>query len=157
MTEEEFWQSYKEIDYGLGLGPCWIWTKARRGKYGAALMNGKVQDVHRISYKLTHGVIPDGLWILHKCDHGLCFRPEHIWAGTAAENIHDMDAKGRANRPSFKGEEHGMAKLTEADVLAIRARYPGKRGTVKALAEEYGVNRMTIFRVTNEKNWTHVA
>jgi hypothetical protein len=157
MTTANFWQSCVVVDYGLAIGPCWIWTKAIRNGYGAASMAGKVEDTHRIAYRLTHGSIPEGLSVLHHCDHGLCIRPEHLFSGTQADNIHDMDAKARSNRVGRKGEAHHKAKLTDANITDIRAAYSVRvRGTVKALAAKYGLNRQTINRVALHKAWTHI-
>jgi len=154
----EFWNNFVVVDYHLPIGPCWIWTRAHRNGYGAVSMNGRVEDTHRVSYKLTYGSIPDGENVLHRCDHGLCGRPTHLFSGTQADNMHDMDAKGRGNRVGMKGVAHHKAKLTEADVLNIRSAYAmGTRGMVKYLAEKYKLNRQTINRIGRLKAWTHLV
>ena len=61
-------------------------------------------------------------------------------------------------RPNI-GERHGRAKLTEADVRAIRSRHVwlcGKNG-VTALAKEYGVAKHTIQLIVQRKTWKHVT
>jgi 5-methylcytosine-specific restriction endonuclease McrA len=76
---------------------------------------------------------------LAKCQL-LCF-PHHV-AKTRTEP--------HPNRA--RGERTATAKLTEADVLTIRA---SRVGTV-ALARQYGVSRHTITNVRSRKTWTHI-
>lgn len=63
--------------------------------YGAIKVDGKVMGTHRLSYTLTKGEIPEGLFVCHTCDNRLCIEPSHLWAGTARENVLDMHEKGR--------------------------------------------------------------
>jgi len=82
------------------LGRCWIFTgKARLREYGsvAGRKNGKPwpQYAHRLAWELTHGPIPEGLSVLHKCDVPLCCNPDHLFLGTQADNVHDAQRKGR--------------------------------------------------------------
>lgn len=82
---------------------------------------------HRLSYTLFIGPIPRGRCVLHTCDNRRCVRPSHLWIGSLADNIRDMDKKGR--RRVGRGEKHASAKVTEALVREIRASYkPGRPG-----------------------------
>jgi hypothetical protein len=75
---------------------CWIWTGSRNPKgYGRLNTGNRVRLAHAISWELSHGAVPDGLWVLHRCDNPPCVRPDHLWLGTAADNTADMVAKGR--------------------------------------------------------------
>ena len=47
------------------------------------------------------------------------------------------------------------AKLTEADVLAIRGAY-ALRHTASELARQYGVRQSTVSRIVNRKSWRHI-
>jgi len=133
-------------------GDCWMWTAANgRFGYGASWVNGKMHTSHRISYMLCIGPIPTFMCILHKCDNPPCVNPEHLFLGTRADNIADMKAKGR----SAYGENHGRAKLTEADIINIRSlEKMGKRQS--DLARKWGISTSHISYIVNRKIWRHV-
>ena len=71
-------------------GPgCWEWTAYKNPSgYGRAVgPNGDKQYVHRLSYELFVGPIPEGLTIDHLCRNRGCCNPEHLEAVTRSENI----------------------------------------------------------------------
>jgi hypothetical protein len=57
-----------------------------------------------------------------------------------------------SNRTSGPGESHSNAKLTDADVLEIRA----SSLTDSHLAELYGVGRTTITTIKLRRSWKHL-
>src|SRR4029453_17701848 len=75
------------------LGPCWLWTGPIGTKgYG----NAGYWTAHRRAWVLANGPIPRGLHVLHHCDNPPCVRPDHLWLGTAADNVRDRVSKGRS-------------------------------------------------------------
>lgn len=78
-------------------GPtCWEWIGAPgSGGYGQRRFEGKPTGAHRVSWIMENGPIPNGLWVLHKCDNPPCVRPDHLFLGTHVDNMVDMTAKGR--------------------------------------------------------------
>lgn len=75
---------------------CWEWTGSRGHQgYGVCRWMNKTKVIPRISYELFIGPIPDGLFVLHRCDNPPCFNPEHLFAGTKKDNRLDQIAKGR--------------------------------------------------------------
>lgn len=124
--------------------------------YGRFRIGGKNhQDfqVHRVAYELAIGPIPDGMCVCHRCDRRICFRPDHLWLGTYAENIHDCIAKKRFNHA---GASNSKARLTEAQILEIRAL--GRQGlTSRQIAEIYGVAYSGISRICSYRGWKTVA
>jgi hypothetical protein len=66
---------------------CYIWQGATNGRgYGTISHNGRRKYVHRVTYELEHGPIPNGLMIDHLCRETLCCNPEHLEAVTNREN-----------------------------------------------------------------------
>lgn len=134
---------------------CWIWTGTKRKDgYGVQGFNRTTLRAHRVSWMLTHGGIPEGMDVLHRCDVAFCVRPTHLFLGTQLDNMRDMITKGR--RSPTHGEGTRRAKLTEAEVLEIRARYAAGAESYNTLADWYGVARTTIGDVLTQRNWKHI-
>ncbi|AQT78298.1 hypothetical protein B1R94_02185 [Mycolicibacterium litorale] len=55
-----------------------------------------------------------------------------------------------------RGESHGRAKLTEADVRAIRAAARDGE-TYRSIAGRFGINRFTVGTIVRREKWSHVA
>lgn len=75
---------------------CMLWSGApNRAGYGRFWLDGKNVLAHRLSYRLAHGPIPNGLVIDHVrdrgCRHRHCVAPDHLEAVTDAENIRRGD------------------------------------------------------------------
>lgn len=145
---DRFWS---KVDTQYGADACWLWTAAKHPRgYGAIFVGKRRLMAHRVAWEITHGPIPEGLHVLHKCDTPLCVRPSHLWLGTHIDNMRDRDAKGR--NVNKRGSQHARSKLTEAQVRAIRS----SRLTRRELAERYGVCLGNIDSILKRKTWTHV-
>ncbi len=108
---------------------------------------------HRFSFQLHHNrLIQDKMCICHKCDNRKCVNPHHLSEGTHQDNMNDMKNKGRLP----KGENQYLSKLTEVEVLEIRAKYSKGKITQKQLAQEYDVNHSLISKIINRKSWKHI-
>lgn len=134
---------------------CWEWRGAASGGYGKINVDGKEMLAHRYSYQLHYGLIPDGLWVLHRCDNPPCVNPNHLFLGTNDDNIADMRAKQRHSC----GERTGGSRLTNAqvrEILALFAVYSSGEFSKEFIARMYGVTDMTIGNIIRRTTWTHI-
>lgn len=137
---------------------CWLWQGPPvKDGYGRLQFDGKLMLAHRVAFILSGGKFPQkkpstkhGWVVMHSCDTPLCCNPKHLICGSQADNITDRFRKGRDG--NHKGEAHGRAKLTEKDVLAIRASV--ENGAY--LAMQYNVTRTTICSIRHRKLWKHI-
>jgi hypothetical protein len=112
-------------------GECWTWTGAtNRGGYGAfsiGMKDGKrrIDRAHRVSYKLTHGPIPEGVHIDHMCHTKSCVRPDHLRATTNKENLENRAGLTKTNTSGF----HGVSWSKASKKWHAYASHNGKRIT----------------------------
>lgn len=132
---------------------CLIWPFSRSKGYGQVRIGEKLVWAHR--YVCTHvrGEPPTKKHeAAHNCGNGRggCVNPNHLEWKTHVDNMADKTIHGTHHR----GERHGQAKLTEADVREIR-RLKGTR-TPSELAESYGVAASTIRHIQVRATWSWV-
>lgn len=88
------------------LDSCWEWMGARDSAgYGVINFgrNGSLGKpilirAHIVAFWLHHGFVPQDAYICHHCDNPPCANPNHLYAGSARTNVHDMIRRGRAGR-----------------------------------------------------------
>jgi hypothetical protein len=142
---DRLWLRTRETDAG-----CWEWQGSTDGwGYGLIKVRDSRYRTHRAAWIAAHGPIPVGLFVCHRCDNPPCWRPDHLFLGTPAENAADMRVKLRA----ATGELHGWAKLTEDQVAEIRERYSAGGVTQSQLATEYGIDSSGVSRIVRRVTW----
>lgn len=152
--ESKFYENILRVESG-----CWEWQNIIASNGYGVLQVGKVtgpshyrESVHRFSYRLHKGPIPDNMNVLHRCDNRKCCNPEHLFLGTHDDNMKDKIQKGRQSR----GSRAGRAKLTEMDIVMIFAmRDEGL--TFAEIAKRFNVARPTIGKIINRITWTHLG
>ncbi len=142
---------WSRVDTSGGPDACWLWVADTARQYGKLMFNRKYQPAHRVSWIMTNGPIPDGLFVCHHCDVPKCVNPAHLFLGTPADNQADMTKKGRGRL----GQRNGFSKLTERQVLAMRLRYAEGGITQEALANDYGIDQTVVSRIILRKRWQH--
>jgi HNH endonuclease len=155
---------------------CWPWiAHVHKWGYGQfTYTHGRTRLAHRVAWELTYGPIPDGLFVCHRCDNPACCRPDHLFLGTAADNMADRDRKGRVavggrngryTQPERtpRGDQHGArlhperfaTRFTVDQIRDIRsAAAAGATNTDPA--RRYGIGQSSISRIVNRKSWRHV-
>lgn len=169
-TAEKIERFWGRVDRSGGPDACWPWTRyCDPAGYGRLYFQGNSFYAHRFAFIVSHGTIPEGLHICHTCDNPPCCNPAHLWAGTARDNAHDAQEKGRRLKPNpnpkkryqatgnypCKGTTHGRAKLTNDDVRAIRQLCrDGVRH--EDIAIRFGVSASLISEINTRKIWRHI-
>lgn len=147
---------------------CWLWTGAHDGRlYGQIFVNGRLLRAHRFSWEVHHGPIPAGAHVCHKCDTPACVNPDHLFIGSAADNMRDAARKGRngmqrhpsrsrivENRGTLIGDQHPNSKLTAQQVAEIR-RLHALGTSQRALARIFPVSAGHIANITRGFVWAH--
>lgn len=144
-TEKAFWSRVRIID---DEDSCWEWTGPITVGYGQISVNSRATLTHRYAYELENDSIPDGLFVLHKCDNRLCVRVSHLFLGTNKDNMDDKVAKGRQAR----WETGGKTKLTWVQVREIRRRVT-EGESLTDLGKEYDVTKQAIYNIRENKTW----
>ena len=131
------------------IGACWLYTRSTQGGskgYGQIWGNGEKFYAHRLAVALVlrMRLQPEHVHC-HRCDHPACFNPDHLVIAHVGLNNQDTYAKGR----------NGIAKLSPADVQAIRVQL--EYGVEpEALAERFGVCIETIRKIRSRKIWAYL-
>jgi hypothetical protein len=116
--------------------------------YGQFHKSGKTVLAHRVAWEIQNGEVPADMFILHKCDNRKCVDHTHLFLGTFNENMADMVSKDRHAR----GTRNGHAKLTDAQVLEIRAAV----GTHKSIGQKYAVTQGLVSMIRSGRIWRHI-
>jgi hypothetical protein len=134
---------------------CWPWT-ACTNKLGYGLFrygNRKQHLSHRLALKFSGVDLPDDKCACHKCDNPSCCNPFHLFVGTNADNAADRHKKGRTKIPPRPlGSRHPLTKLTEEQVLAMRAF----SGTHREAGAAFGVTMGAAKAIRQRRNWSHI-
>jgi hypothetical protein len=92
--EDRFWPKVNK----RGPDECWEWngcTKPFGYGFISRRPSGNSELAHRVSWELANGPIPDGLYVLHRCDNPPCVNPNHLFLGDYGDNARDRAAKKR--------------------------------------------------------------
>lgn len=165
-----------------GMDRCWEWTAGTSNGYGMVSIKRKSVRAQRLVWMMTVGKITPDDFVCHKCDNRKCLNPGHLFLGDQEDNIADAVKKGRMAsgethgsrtrpecvprggkhyaiidpKPRRIGEQNGRAKLTEADIVAIRSEYAEGGTGYKKLGIKYGVTTNNIFQIVTRQTWKHV-
>lgn len=148
-TPRRFWAKVEKLASECG---CWLWSGGlNKCGYGTTNINKVSVLAHRLSFVLNVGPIsPDRPCILHRCDTPSCVNPDHLFAGTMADNTADRDRKKRQQM----GQKNPSAKLTPLAVRVIRRLHP--RSSTYKIAKIFNVGHTAIWEVVTGVAWKQV-
>ena len=160
-TEKRFFLKVKKTK------SCWNWTAYKTEKgYGKFGFRGTMARAHRVSWILNYGEIPRALFVLHSCDNRSCVNPKHLFLGTQADNIRDMDAKGRRSRGEkhskyvlekvLKGIDHPRSKLSWEDCEEIKHRHAQGVKSVRAISRDMGISHTLANKAIHGIHWSQL-
>lgn len=134
---------------------CWVWQKGKTSRgYGEIWIDGKVKLTHRVAWELCVAPLSEGQKVLHDCDNPPCINPAHLQAGTQADNMADMVAKGRQGKgPVFLGENNPSAKLTKFQVERIRLLFSTGEVSKTDIGRVFGISDTQVGNIVKRKHW----
>ncbi len=132
---------------------CRIFTGSPSATYPQIRINGSLISVHRASYTIYVGPIPEGRSVLHSCDVKRCIEASHLHTGTPAENSAEMVARSRQSRRH--GSKNTQAKLTDKKIKTIRTLH-AQGWTQDRLAKTFNVAQGQISRIVRGLAWAHI-
>ena len=149
-----------------GEDECWEWTANKLGGgYGVFYLQGKTYYVHRLSYLLYRGEIPEGMLVCHTCDNPACANPKHLFLGTIRDNMADKIRKNRqakgvthamfGNGHLMIGENNPTAKLTDDQVRQI-FNLKEQRLTQHEIGRRFGIRQATVSGLLHGKRYPHI-
>lgn len=98
---------------------------------------------HRLVYEECFGD-PGELMVLHRCDNRVCVNPEHLFLGTAQNNMDDMVEKGRS--------WPGPRKLTPEQAAFIRS----SKASNQVLAVRFAISRQQVGKIKRGEKWKSI-
>lgn len=133
---------------------CWEWTgSTTRGGYGhfRLFLDGqwKMYKAHRYAYEHYKGAIPQGLLVCHTCDNTKCVNPDHLWLGTAKDNVRDMLNKGR----KVIGQKKKGTNLNMEVAKQIRKQFELGGMSYPGIAKMFNTSTPQVCRIVNNKIW----
>ena len=129
---------------------CWPFEGGgynKKGWHRQISYKHKNYGAHRVAYELANGGIPDGLFVLHRCDNPVCCNPRHLFVGTQSDNASDMWNKKRGNPGNPAGLKLGPSpnrKITPDKERAVVEMYCVHGYTQKQIASYLKCSDVTI-------------
>jgi len=156
--EQRIVKNSPEKIWSVGTSTCWIWQWASTQGYGLCNNEHGLQvPATHVALKLYRDItVPKGMFACHTCDVPMCVNPDHLYVGTAKDNMDDRRER-TANRGA-PGEKNRAAVLTEDEVIQIFTAYRDRTSNLAQLYEAFPhVGPSGIRKVVYRERWRHVT
>lgn len=137
--EARFWSRVDKSD------DCWLWTRGTRHEYGVFWVGNQAYQAHIYAWEITHGPVPEGKILDHRCRVGLCVRPDHLRPVTYLENGQNKSREGWGSTGV-----RGVTRRKEDGLYVARVGYrkklhhAGAHRTLKEAAEAVRLKRIEL-------------
>lgn len=145
---ERYWAKV----YPCPVTGCWLWGAAQHDTlaYGVWRIGGRNARAHVSAFLANGGELTvQAPNVLHSCDQASCVWPDHLRAGSQAENM--ADARQRRRLRVGKGSPLNAAMVTE-----LRERYAAGE-SASELAAEFGVSQPSISMIVRGLRWPNAG
>lgn len=136
------------------IGSCWVWNRSLNWDgYGHTSLGGRSTTVHRVSYLIYNGDIPQGMVVRHCCPGGenrACVNPAHLILGTRGDNNRDTALRGRGGKGGPRKDAR-VPRTIEAAQLASDAlihSFARSGALAREIAERIGLPENHVTFVT---------
>lgn len=127
----------------------WPYATAKSGYGVVGVGKSKVALVHRLVCEAAHGPPPTpSHQACHSCGVRICCNPAHLRWDTVRANAMDRIIHGTM----LRGETQPNSKLTEAEVVTIRA----SKDKGVDIATRFGVAQSVVSEIRSGKAWKHL-
>lgn len=149
---ERFWEKVSKTE------ECWLWSAclATNG-YGQIRDGDRMRLVHRVSYEMFFGPIPDGLFVDHLCFNRACVNPEHLRLATNKQNGENrrganQNGRGAEVRSGVRGVFWDRAKNKWVAAVNHNGRYylAGRFSSIEEAQDAVVRKRIELFTHNEE-------
>jgi len=133
-------------------GPeCWIWRRSPVTVRYLDNLTERRTTVQQLAWISTYGSVPEGLCVIRACPSPGCVRPDHLMLGskTAVSKVRNIYGH------TARGESHGRARLSAADVYEIR-RLADSGHDVAEITRRFGISRSHALEIIMRRAWQHL-
>lgn len=125
---------------------CIVWTGSKTKKgYGQVGYKRQTVRTHRLVYQAIKGITVGS--VMHLCNNPICLNPDHLKAGTNAENTAYRDLCGN----TLSGTDNPACRYTTQTIIEVRKLILKGGMTQQKIAQMCGVSRSYVSYLKNER------
>lgn len=129
---------------------CWLWLlSVGTTGYGQSGCGRRMHSkAHRVAWEIANKMpVPEGMWILHRCDNRICVAPPHLYAGTILDNTRDAVIRRRSPRILSVDQVRWIRKEASGGLV---------NGDQLRMARQLNVHPNVVREVVHGRSYRHV-